>query len=97
MTDVPKTRTRRTPEQRAAWHQAQANRARASAAKQTKSRDTRGQVLLAVALVKRAEKVHPKQELYGILRAIARMELSPADFEALDSWWCAKGYPMNGE
>lgn len=95
MTDVPKTRTRRTAEQRAAWHQAQANRARASASKQARARDTRGQVLLAVALVKWASEQESDQDRFATLRSIARTRLSPTDFEAFEKWWRAKAYPVD--
>ena len=95
MNDVPKTRTRRTAEQRAAWYQAQANRARASASKQARARKTRGQVLLAVALVKWASEQESDQDRFATLRSIARTRLSPADFEAFDKYWSDMGFPAD--
>ena len=46
------TRTRRTPEQIAAYHQAKANAARAKAAKQARADDTRLKILVGSAVIK---------------------------------------------
>lgn len=95
MTDVPKTRTRRTLEQRLADLDDKRARLRASASKQARARKTRGRVLLAVTLERRTEKVRPKQDLYSTLRTMAREELSPADFEAFDKYWSDMGFPAD--
>lgn len=94
MTDVPKTRIRRTAEERAAWHQAKANQARASAAKQARALDTRARILMSVAMLKWATEAGPDAEKRpGILRRLAKKRLAPADWETFDRWWRSKGYP----
>jgi hypothetical protein len=91
---APKARTRRTLEARIAAQEDKLARLRASATKQARARDTRGQVLLAVALVKWAG---DQKDGFSTLRSIARTRLSAGDFEAFQAWWRAKGYPTEGE
>lgn len=97
MKDLPATRTRRTAEQRAAWHQAQANRARATAAKQARALDTRAHVLLASAILKWAQSpTLPDEEprMAGLLHMVLE-HLPAADHEIFRTWWRSRGYPVD--
>lgn len=87
-TTSPK-RNRRTPEERAAYHQAKANRARSEAAKRARALDTRLKILIGSAFMARADRNEFKVGERNGRAALAdfiRIRLSEADRAVVDAW-----------
>lgn len=88
-------KARRTPEQLAAYHQAKANAARAKAAKQARTDETRAKIVLGAAVVKAALGSLRAGEHHKLacLRRLFKAEMSERDWQAFEAWWRSKGYP----
>lgn len=88
------TRTRRTPEQLAAYHQGKANAARAKADKLARAAETRAKIVLGAAVVKATiEGLHVGDKFNLLcLNSLFREHMASRDWEHFEAWWRSKGY-----